>query len=39
MTIIHGMETLPRLVGTALREGLRVTPAAVACPLMGVNFC
>jgi uncharacterized protein len=29
MTIIHGMKTLPRLVGTALSERLRVMPAVV----------
>jgi predicted AAA+ superfamily ATPase len=29
MIIIHGMETLPRLVGGALRERLRVMPAVV----------
>src|SRR5271155_159810 len=29
MTIIHGMNTLPRLVGTALSERLRVMPAVV----------
>jgi hypothetical protein len=29
MTIIHGMKTLPRLVGTALAERLRVMPAVV----------
>jgi len=29
MTIIHCMKTLPRLVGTALSERLRVMPAAV----------
>ena len=29
MTIIHGMKTLPRLVGAALAERLRVMPAVV----------
>ena len=29
MTIIHGMKTLPRLVGAALTERLRVMPAVV----------
>lgn len=29
MTIIHGMKTLPRLVGNALSERLRVMPAVV----------
>ena len=29
MTIIHGMKALPRLVGTALSERLRVMPAVV----------
>ncbi len=29
MTIIHGMETLPRLVQAALAERLRVMPAVV----------
>ena len=29
MTIIHGMKTLPRLVGAALSERLRVMPAVV----------
>ena len=29
MTIIHDMKTLPRLVGTALSERLRVMPAVV----------
>ena len=29
MTIIHGMKTLPRAVGTALSKRLRVMPAAV----------
>jgi len=29
MTIIHGMKTLPRLVGAALSERMRVMPAAV----------
>ena len=29
MTIIHGVKTLPRLVGTALAERLRVMPAVV----------
>ena len=29
MTISHGMKTLPRLVGTALADRLRVMPAVV----------
>ena len=29
MTIMHGMDAIPRLVGTALRERLRVMPAVV----------
>jgi len=35
MIIIHGMKTLPRLVGTALSERLRVMPAVVVTGARG----
>jgi hypothetical protein len=38
MTIIHDMNTLPRLVGTALSERLRVMPVAKISRLDGKYF-